>query len=250
MGLGRGALVEVTVGDAPQGWSAIGFTVDGDGACRVGGVRIRLVGTGGRRGLLGWTLAGGPIDGRDTGDVCDVDGLPTILVTTAADATAADASAADATTAGGPGRGEPDPTAHPNGASALDHLVVVTPDLDRTTAALAALGLDARRTREAGRGRLQRFFRLGEVILEVVGPVEPSGDGPATFWGLAFTVADIDATAAHLGDRAGPPRPAVQPGRRITTLRKGDATGGVSVPVAFMSPYDRARPGGAPGQRL
>lgn len=243
MGLGRGALVEVTVGDDPHAWSAVGFAVDDDGASRVGGVRIRLVGAGGGRGLLGWTLAGDPLDG---GDVHDVDGLPTTVTTTAVSVID---DGAVATTAGGPGRGRPESAAHPNGATGLDHLVVVTPDLDRTTAALGALGLDARRTREAGRGRLQRFFRLGEVILEVVGPAEPSGDGPATFWGLAFTVADIEATAAHLGDRGGPLRPAVQPGRRITTLR-GGAEGGVSVPVAFMSPHERSRPGGAPGQRL
>lgn len=230
MGLGRGALVEVTVGDDPDAWSAIGFAVDGDGVSRVGGVRIRPVGAGGRRGLLGWTLAG-EVDDVGDRDVRDVDGLRTTVAT-------ATATGGDAAT-----------TAHPNGATGLDHLVVVAPDLDRTTTALAALGLDPRRTREAGGGRLQRFFRLGEVLLEVVGPAEPSGDGPATFWGLAFTVADIEATAAHLGDRAGPPRPAVQPGRRITTLR-GGAEGRVSVPVAFMSPHQRGRPGGAPGQRL
>ena len=95
----------------------------------------------------------------------------------------------------------------------------MTPDLDRTTAALGAVGLEARRTREAGGGRQQRFFRLGEVILELVGPAEPAGEGPAAFWGLAFTVADIDATAAHLAGRIGEPKAAVQPGRRIATLR-------------------------------
>ena len=125
MGLGRGALVEVTVGDDPDAWSAIGFAVDGDGVSRVGGVRIRPVGAGGRRGLLGWTLAGAVDDVGDR-DVRDVDGLPTTVAT----ATATGGNAAT--------------TAHPNGATGLDHLVVVTPDLDRTTTALAALGLDAR----------------------------------------------------------------------------------------------------------
>ena len=41
----------------------------------------------------------------------------------------------------------------------------------------------------------QVFFRLGDPILEMVGPPEPSGDGPARFFGLALTVADLDATA-------------------------------------------------------
>jgi hypothetical protein len=117
----------------------------------------------------------------------------------------------------------------------------MTADLDRTTTALEALGIVARRTREAGQGRRQRFFRLGEVILEVVGPVDHAGDRPAAFWGLAFTVADIDATAAYLVGRLSEPRNAVQQGRRIATLRSG---GEVSVPLAFMSPAERGAPGG------
>src|SRR5699024_3325154 len=120
----------------------------------------------------------------------------------------------------------------------------ITVDLDRTTAAIEAAGVAARRTREAGRGRLQRFFRLGEVILELVGPAEPTVEGPATFWGLAFTLADLDATAAELGDRGGAQTPAVQSGRPIATLRKDDA---VSVPIAFMSGAPARPPaGGSP----
>ena len=125
--------------------------------------------------------------------------------------------------------------------TSIDHLVVLTPDLDRTTEALGAVGVEARRTREAGRGRLQRFFRLGEVVLEVVGPIDPSGDGPATFFGLALTVADLDATVSHLAGRIGDPKDAVQPGRQIATLRTGDE---VSVPIAVMSPEPTRAPGG------
>ena len=33
----------------------------------------------------------------------------------------------------------------------------------------------------------QTFFRLDEVILELIGPAEPAGDGPARFFGLALT---------------------------------------------------------------
>src|SRR5918995_81939 len=96
----------------------------------------------------------------------------------------------------------------------------------------------ARRTRDAGTGpdgiaRRQRFFRLGEVILELVGPTTPTGDGPARFWGLAHEVADLDATAALLGDALTAPRDAVQAGRRIASLRR---TAGVAVPTAFLTP--------------
>jgi len=118
---------------------------------------------------------------------------------------------------------------------AIDHVVVTTPDLDRTVEALAAVGLEARRTREAGTMR-QVFFRLGDrggPILELVGPPVPSGDGPARFFGLALTTADLDATARQLGDRLGWAKDAVQPGRRIATLR---TTAGLTTSVAFMTP--------------
>ena len=131
--------------------------------------------------------------------------------------------------------------AHPNGITALDHVVAITPALDRTVAALRGAGLDLRRIREeptpAGAPR-QAFFRLGATILEVV--QEPRrGDRarrrrpPAFFWGLAFLAPDLDATVAALGDRVGEARPAVQPGRRIATLRR---SAGLSVPVALLTP--------------
>jgi hypothetical protein len=73
---------------------------------------------------------------------------------------------------------------------------------------------------------------LGETIAEVVGPPSGSSPGPARFYGLAFTVADLDATALFLGERLRPAKDAVQPGRRIATL---DRAVGSTVPLAFMS---------------
>jgi hypothetical protein len=240
MGAGPGRLSEVVVGDDPAAWAAVGFAVGDDGTCPVGTVRLRLVGSGDPRGrgLVAWTLArpdsdafgGGEPGGGSPGEGL-LDGLPTTL---AADAGSEADGAAGATATG----------AHPNGVTHIDHVVVLTPDLDRTTAAIEALGIEVRRTREAGPGRRQRFFRLGEAILELVGPVEPRGDGPARFYGLAFTVTDLDATAGHLAGRISTPKAAVQPGRRIATLRAGDD---VSVPVAFMSPDARDSPPGPGG---
>jgi hypothetical protein len=207
------AIEQLTIADAPATWAALGFALDGD-CVRVGGVGIRLAGRGAGRGIVGWTLRG-IADER-------LDGLA---------ATRADGGAA----ASAP------PAPHPNGVTALDHVVAITPALDRTAAALKSAGLDLRRIREqptpAGAPR-QAFFRLGELILEVVQApqeaIERSGgpDGPAFFWGLAFKVADLDATAAFLGEHVGPPRAAVQPGRRIATLRR---SAGLAVPVALMS---------------
>lgn len=203
-------LDELVVADSLGAWQDCGFLVDGE-ECVVGDVRIRFAPEEGR-GLVGWSLRGI--------DSLELDGLPTTRS----------------------GRPAPDgaPT-HPNGITALDHVVAISSDLDRTVAALEAACLDLRRVREeptpAGAPR-QAFFRLGATILEVVQePPEATeragGDRPAFFWGLAFIAPDLERTVAFLGDRAGEARAAVQPGRRIATLRRG---AGLSLPVALMTP--------------
>jgi catechol 2,3-dioxygenase-like lactoylglutathione lyase family enzyme len=192
---------ELHVADSAGAWRSIGFDVDEDGCCRVSSVRIRL-GRGGT-GITGWTLRDVPAD------VTEVDGVPTLV---------------SATPPGGP-------ATHANGVTRIDHLVFMTPDLPRTAAAVVALGIEVRRERDAGPFQ-QVFFRLGEVILELVGPVD-GGPGPASLWGITFTVDDLDATAEHLGDRVGRVKDAVQPGRRITTLRGKEF--GISPAIAFMS---------------
>lgn len=124
------------------------------------------------------------------------------------------------------GEGDPPPTPdHPNGVVAIDHVVQFASDLDAAVEQLAADGHDLRRVRDAGNGLRQAFFRLGPVILEVVGPMDRNG-----LWGVTFTVRDLDATAVYLGDRLGPVKDAVQPGRRIATLHAGTTPA-----IAFMS---------------
>jgi hypothetical protein len=179
-------LVGLDVAGDAAAWSAAGFTVDDDGGCRIGRVRMQ---TGvGPAGISGWTL--GP--------------EPTV-----------------------------EPAAHPNGTTHLDHLVVFTDAPDRTTLTYADLGLEVRRVRELGNGTTQTFFRAGEVIIELVGPIENEGGGER-FFGLSPTVADIDACARLLGDRLGSVKDATQPGRKIASLRH-DACG-LTIPIAFISP--------------
>lgn len=203
---------EVTVADPPEAWLALGFDVDDD-TCVVGDVRIRLAGSDAGKSIVGWSL-------RDIGST-ELDGLPTERSTRPAPSQA---------------------PVHANGIAALDHVVAITPALDRTVVALKDAGLDLRRIREeptpAGAPR-QAFFRLGSVILEVVQEPEEvtagagGGDREAFFWGLAFIAADLETTVAGLGDKVSEIRPAIQPGRRIATLHR---SAGLAAPVALMSP--------------
>jgi hypothetical protein len=203
---------EITLADQPSAWEALGFDVL-DGSLTLGRTRISLAGESTRRGILEWSLGG--ITGNE------LDGLPTTQSNL-----------------------PPPPTAreHPNGVLAIDHVVVMSPALDRSVQALQAAGLDLRRIREqptpAGAPR-QAFFRLGEVILEVVQEPEQAlqkrpgaTDGPARFWGVALLTGDLDRTVARLAEHVSEIRPAVQPGRRIATLRR---SAGLAIPVALMS---------------
>jgi hypothetical protein len=186
--------------DPPEAWASLGFSAR-DGASRVGAVTIV---PGADR--AGWGLEGGAVAGLAAVPVVEVGVV-----------------------------------AHPNGAVMVDHVVVATPDLQRTLAALAAAGFDLRRTRDTelgGRPLRQAFYRAGEAVLEVVGPPEPAGHGPAAFWGVTITVADLDALAARLGERLGPVHDAVQPGRRIASLAR---EAGLSTRLAFMDQAPPAR---------
>lgn len=203
------AVVEIEVADEPSAWRAAGFAVEGD-ETQVGSITLRLVGRGAEtKGIRSWSWSGldgdGPIDGLTTATA------PSAIVT---------------------------PGAHPNGSTILDHVVVVTPDLERTVPAFEARHLVVRRVRHTdqyGPAFRQVFFRGGETIIELIGPDVPKDgdDRDAHFYGLAFTVADLDATAARLGDGLGPIKDAVQEGRRIATLRHQQYD--ISVPVALMS---------------
>jgi hypothetical protein len=215
---------ELVLADEPDRWRALGFELEGDDGVRLRGVRVRLAGDGSRSGsapaFLGWSL-------RDLSSN-ELDGLPT--------------TRADGASAGPATQGRADtPVAHPNAITAIDHVVVMTPALDRTVAALSDAGLDLRRIREeptpAGAPR-QAFFRLGDEILEVVQEPpevvarEGGAERPARLWGLALLSSDLDRTVRVLGEHAGEARAAVQPGRRIATVRRA---AGLSVPVAVMS---------------
>ncbi len=85
---------------------------------------------------------------------------------------------------------------------------------------------------------MQTFFRLGQPILELIGPKEPMGDTPARFFGLAFTSEDLDATGEDIGDALHASKDAVQPGRRIATL---DKSAGSTIGIADHEPRHEGR---------
>lgn len=191
-------LTGLRIADDPATWAALGFAVEEDRAL-VGGIEIQLAGSAAGTGVLGWSVHG-----------LRSSVLPAIDTVAPADRS----------------------TDHANGTIAVDHVVAFTGDMDATMAALAADGLEARRVREVpGREMRQAFYVLDTALLELGGPVE--GERGPRFWGITLAVADLDALAERLGPLLGAPRDAVQPGRRIATLRR---EAGSSVPLAFMTP--------------
>lgn len=201
----RPQLVELSIADPAGRWADLGFAA-ADGVVDLGGVRLVLGAPG--AGIVSWSLLG--ID-----PVSSIDGLATTVIA------------------------DPPPPVlaeHPNGAVGLDHVVVLSPEFDRTAEALATAGLPLRRVRSVGDAEhafRQGFRRLGSAILELV-EARYAPAGPARFWGLVVIVSDLDALAAMLGaERVSGPKSAVQPGRRIATLRE---SGGLSMQVAFMDP--------------
>ena len=200
------ALVALDIAGRPEPWVALGLTV-ADDVSQVGDVTLRYGVEG--EGITGWALRG--IEGP-----ADLDGLRTLWLPEPVTPSA--------------------PVEHELAGVRVDHVVVRTPDPRRTFACFEAAGLVLRREREGGtaeRPLVHGFFRHGEAIVEVVGPREPTDDGPSALWGLTLTVDDLDAACVRLGEHVGEPRDAVQPGRRIASVRGGL---GLPVAVALMSP--------------
>lgn len=197
-------------------WRSLGLTVTADGVVPLYGTSLRIIesaaelppASGSPGGIVGWELSGVQADVPTS-----VDGLNTLVVA------AADPLFGD----------------HEMGAVGLDHVVVLTGDLGRTSdAIMGATGCELKRVREVGTMR-QGFHRIGGggLIVEIVERPEVEAD-EARFWGLVLNVEDLDAACRLLGeDRIGTPKDAVQPGRRIATIREDV---GLGLPVALMTP--------------
>lgn len=201
----RTRVLELAVADDPDAWRSAGFDVGPEGTVDLGGPVVRLLGDdGGPRGIRSWMLAAAAPAGRR-----DLDGLATTFRPPAT---------GDAPIA---------PAEHPNGIVGLDHIVVATPDLERTITAFSKLGVPCRRIRDVGsadRPMRQGFFKFGPTTIEAVsddsGVGSPAASRPATWFGLAVDAEDLDVLGKALGPSGtGAIREAVQPNRRIVTIR-------------------------------
>lgn len=200
----------LTVQAEREQWQVCGLLPpDADDEPLICGVQFRFVGATGDdasesgAGLIGWSLEGL----QKTGDV---DGIPTLS------AAKSNKQSCDA----------------PLGLVGIDHIVINTDDLQRTSnSLLESTGSELRRIREVSEEMRQGFHKLGGVVIEIV----ERRDAPvgASLWGVVFNVADLDRACEWLGpDVVSPPKDAVQEGRRIATIR---AIAGLRVPVALMS---------------
>ena len=191
-------------------WQVCGLVhPDADDDPLIGGVRFRFLGTDGNdasetgAGLIAWSF-----EGLILGEA--IDGIPTVESPQVA--------------------GEAAST--PLEIVGIDHIVINTDDLERTSSAFAAAtGSELRRVREVNDTMRQGFHKVGSIVVEIVERADaPTG---ASLWGLVFNVADLDRACEWLGpDVISPPKDAVQEGRRIATIR---AIAGLRVPVALMS---------------
>ena len=209
MSIGSARVEWLTIVGDIDTWRSLGLSATVDGFIPLFGTALRIVSPEAEdvpAGIVGWALSG--IDDTTT----SIASLTTTVVEQLA----------------------PIFATHSLGARSIDHVVVMTGDLEQTTGDVAlATGCELKRIREVGKIR-QGFHRIGRggLIVEVV-QHEDDDRSAAEFWGLVIIVEDLDEACAQLGaDRVGEPKDAVQPGRRIATIR---SSVGLGTAVALMS---------------
>jgi len=113
--------------------------------------------------------------------------------------------------------------------SALDHVVVRTPNPERAIAFYAGrLGLDLRLDRSnPDWGSRLLFFRCGDLVVEIVHDLKKGvSDGPDGLWGLSWRTPDITQANARLkaaGIDVSEPRDGRRPGSQVFTVKSHSA---------------------------
>lgn len=207
----KARVAQLTIGGSTQPWVNVGIHFDLSGRFTAGQVVLKIDSQL-APGIHGWSL----LDSAT--QASSIDGIPTTH--------AVDHGLTIA------------PIQHPVDVFALhisriDHLVVSTDNLMRTSDALSeATGAPRLRLREGDHGVQQAFHRMGEVIIEIV-TLPQSENTHASIWGIAFLATDLDDAAVFLGpDILGQPKPATQKGQVVASLR---SAAGLGVPCVLMA---------------
>jgi hypothetical protein len=104
----------------------------------------------------------------------------------------------------------------------VDHVVLLVPDLDAAVGTLARIDLTPRLRMRIRGDRRAAFFRVGPVLEVVEAPVRG-----ASLYGVALatthSLESVSLSWKALGLDVGDIGPAMQPGRRIMTIRGLDA---------------------------
>ncbi|MEW5686796.1 MAG: VOC family protein [Pseudomonadota bacterium] len=142
-------------------------------------------------------------------------------------------------------RAEPLPLATPSAEAPitrLDHVVVMTPNVDRALAVYGAkLGLDLRLDRENPKWNArQLFFRCGDSVIEMAARIGgPATDEPDRSGGLAWRVDEPHAAQARIaaaGFNVSEVRVGRKPGTHVFTVR--DVPGGVPTIMLSAEPAE------------
>ena len=199
-------IAELHVGDDPSAWERLGFCIN-ENRSLIG--RTEVVFSDGPKGIHSWVLRNsmpsqfGPI--------------PTTFTENPV----------------------PNPSiAHPNGSIGFHHVVLMVPAFDLGKTALSNAGVHVEQGRPFGsteKAMLRSAPKMGDIELELIGPESEDRSRHWQLWGLVIAVDDIDETSELLGDLLGQVKPAVQPHRRIATLKKEAELG---VAVAFLGPKE------------
>lgn len=116
---------------------------------------------------------------------------------------------------------------------AIDHVVLLVPDIDRAISRFDVVGLEPRLKMRV-RGRPAAFFRGGPVIEVIESPVRQ-----ASIYGIAVGAEDSLESLALAwkakGLSVGDVKDAIQPGRRIMTVHDLDAGFAVMSPKRAVS---------------
>jgi len=207
----KARVFELIIGGSTQPWAKVGIHFDPSGRFMAGEVALQIDNQL-APGIHGWSL----LDSAT--QAASIDGIATSHVVDRGLTIAPFQSPVDVFTLP---------------ISRIDHLVVSTDNLMRTSDALSeATGAPRLRLREGDDGVQQAFHRMGEVIIEIV-TMPNSEKTKASIWGIAFLATELDNATALLGpDVLGQPKPATQEGQVVASFR---SAAGLGVPCVLMA---------------